>query len=48
MKEKDFDNKLSQEETKLEWEAPKLFCLDKKETEGGPLTATTETFTGGS
>lgn len=35
MKEKDLDKKINQEETKLEWEAPKLYCLDKGKTEGG-------------
>lgn len=35
MKEKDLDTKTKQEETKLEWEAPKLISLDKGKTEGG-------------
>ena len=33
-----------QEILKLDWEAPKLICLDTDKTEGGPGTGT-ETFT---
>jgi hypothetical protein len=46
MKEKDLDQKTNQEETKLEWEAPKLYCLDKRETEGGVTIPTTEATEG--
>jgi len=37
-------NKLKTGE-KLEWETPKLICLDKGKTEGGPV-ADTESYTG--
>lgn len=42
MKEKDFDKTITQEETKLEWTAPKLYCLDKGKTEGGPAAGLPE------
>lgn len=42
MKEKDLDKKTNQEEIKLEWEAPKLYCLDKSKTQGSYIFAPTE------
>lgn len=42
MKEKDLNKETNQEIIKLEWEAPKLYCLDKANTEGGDRISTTE------
>lgn len=36
MEEKELIKETDQEYIKLEWEAPKLFCLDKNQTESGP------------
>jgi|GEM_PF-3300459 len=41
MKEKEIA-KDKQDVNKKEWEAPKLFCLDKGKTEGGSFTGHTE------
>jgi len=35
MEEKDFKNRSDENSKKIDWEAPKLFCLDKGKTEGG-------------
>lgn len=35
MEEKELKKATNQENIKLEWEAPKLFCLDKGKTESG-------------
>ena len=43
MKEKGKIKDNNQEILKLDWEAPKLFCLDKGKTEGG-IGQATETF----
>ena len=32
-------------DNKILWEVPKLYCLDKGKTEGGPKTDTYETYT---
>jgi len=45
MEEKELIKEINQENLKLEWEAPKLFCLDKGKTEGGPSTAPFEDTT---
>jgi len=46
MEEKDFDKK-TQEETKLEWEAPRLISLDKRETAKSSYATQEEaTYTG--
>lgn len=45
MEEKKLIKETNQENLKLEWEAPKLFCLDKGKTEGGPSTAPFEDTT---
>lgn len=42
MEEKDLNKETSQEKSKLEWDAPKLICLDKGKTEGGDFPATNE------
>jgi hypothetical protein len=43
MKENDLIKARDEITEKLEWEAPKLFCLDKGKTEGGGSSALTET-----
>ena len=47
MKEKGKIKDNNQEILKLDWEAPKLICLDKGKTEGGTIIQSTED-TGGS
>ena len=42
MEEKFEKNIKREEESKLEWESPKLFCLDKGKTEGGYTAGTPE------
>jgi len=45
MKEKEIA-KDKQDVNKKEWEAPKLFCLDKGKTEGGTTSTFNESTTG--
>lgn len=42
MKEKDLDQKTTQEEIKLQWEIPILISLNKGKTEGGEIQDTYE------
>ena len=42
MKEKDLNKETNHEKLKLEWEPPKLICLDKGKTETGSSSATSE------
>jgi len=44
-KMKHIDIKEIEVNDKLIWETPKLICLDKGKTEGGPRTGTTEDST---
>ena len=36
MEEKNQNEEMNRINQKLNWEAPKLYCLDKSKTEGGP------------
>ena len=38
MNEKNVNNETNQQCNKLDWEVPKLYCLDKGKTEGGQTT----------
>ncbi len=38
MEEKNQNEEMNQINQKLNWEAPKLYCLDKGKTEGGSLS----------
>jgi hypothetical protein len=41
------ENKPAPQEKKKTWSAPKLFSLDAKKTEGGPVSSQTEDFASG-
>ncbi len=45
MKEKNVNKETSQPCNKLEWEAPRLYCLDKGKTEGGTFSGYAEGVT---
>ncbi len=38
MNEENVNKETNQQYNKLDWEAPKLYCLDKGRTEGGSLS----------
>jgi len=42
MEEKEIKAEERKDQTKLTWETPKLYALDKGETEGGLITGITE------
>lgn len=46
MEEKERKPEERNEHTKLSWEPPKLYALDKGKTEGGPELELTEDFSG--
>jgi len=46
MKEKELNKETNQDNTKLTWEAPRLYCLDKGKTEGGTPEPYSESYVG--
>ena len=46
MEEKGKIKDKDQEILKLDWEVPKLYCLNTDKTEGGHIAFTTESYTG--